>query len=171
MIKDCVIKAVFACVVLGSTTAACTHTQARTASAPSNARQVVDAFFDAMAIEDQEAAYALLADDAQLFAPYNPNGDATDAGVRSFPARLYVAGAMQTYDNLVWVDRKYSLADGGDTLWIETMGKLMVAATGQDYHNRYVFKIEMDDGKIGSITEYTNVATLARDGVTATRLD
>ncbi|MEL6920875.1 MAG: nuclear transport factor 2 family protein [Pseudomonadota bacterium] len=127
----------------------------------------VDAFYAALAAEDQDAALGMLAPDAMLHAPYNPNGDATDAGIRSFPASMYVAGAMQTYDNLVFEDREYSVADDGGTVWIEAEGRLRVAATGKHYENRYVFKIELDDGKIVEITEYTNVATLARDGVTA----
>lgn len=127
----------------------------------------VDAFYAALAAEDQEAALGMLAPDAMLRAPYNPNGDASDAGIRFFPASMYVVGAMQTYDNLVFEDREYSVADDGGTVWIEAEGRLRVAATGKPYENRYVFKIELGDAGITEITEYTNVATLARDGVTA----
>lgn len=129
---------------------------------------IAEDFFAAMATEDAEAALALLTPTATLHAPYNPNGDASDAGIRSFPAALYVKGAMATYDNLVFEDRVYSVADNGDTIWIEAEGRLRVAATGKPYENRYVFKLELDGDKITSITEYTNVATLARDGVPAT---
>ncbi|MEM9724580.1 MAG: nuclear transport factor 2 family protein [Pseudomonadota bacterium] len=131
------------------------------------ARERVDAFFEALAAEDRETALAQLTPEAMLHAPYNPNGDATDEGVRSFPAALYVAGAMATYDNLVFEDRSYSMADDSRTVWLEAEGRLRVAETGSPYENRYVFKFELDGGKIAAITEYTNVVTLARDGVTA----
>ena len=130
--------------------------------------QLVDTFFTALASEDEALALSLLSPDASLSAPYNPNGDATDAGIRTFPAAMYVAGALQTYDNLVFEDRLYSIADNGSTVWIEAEGRLRVAATGKPYENRYVFKFSLDEGKIISITEYTSVVTLARDGVTAT---
>ena len=142
-------------------------TYAQTPDPAQSSIERVDAFYAALAAEDQEVALAMLAPGAMLHAPYNPNGDATDAGIRSFPASMYVVGAMQTYDNLVFEDREYSVADDGGTVWIEAEGRLRVAATGKPYENRYVFKIELDDGKIVEITEYTNVATLARDGVTA----
>ena len=127
----------------------------------------VNVFYAALAAEDPKAALSMLAPGAMLHAPYNPNGDATDAGIRSFPASAYVVGAMATYDNLVFVDRKYSVANDGGTVWIEAEGRLRVAETGKPYENRYVFKIEFSDAGITEITEYTNVATLARDGVTA----
>lgn len=130
--------------------------------------KLVEAFFDALATEDEGAALSMLTEDAMLSAPYNPNGDASDEGVRIFPAALYVKGAMATYDNLVFVERAYSIADGGRTIWIEAEGRLRVAATGNPYENRYVFKIELEGSKIARITEYTNVATLMNDGVTAT---
>ena len=128
----------------------------------------VEAFFAAMQAEDEAAALSMLSDGATLHAPYNPNGDASDAGIRSFPAALYIRGALQTYDTLVWEDKVYSVADDGGTVWVEAEGRLTVAATGKPYENRYVFKIVFEDDAIRSITEYTNVATLARDGVTAT---
>lgn len=147
---------------------ACTTVAPNYNGAPTANKSVVDAFFAAMQAEDQTAAHELLADGAMIHAPYNPNGDASDKGVRSFPAKLYVSGAMQTYDNLVWVNRQYSIADNGKTVWVEALGRLTVAQTGGDYHNRYVFKIEFDGTKIASITEYTNVATLTNSGVVAT---
>lgn len=128
---------------------------------------IVDAFLDALASEDADKAMSILTETSTLHAPYNPNGDATDKGIRSFPAALYVKGAIGTYDNLVFEDRQYSVADNGKTIWIEAEGRLRVAATGKPYENRYVFKIGLEGDKIASITEYTNVATLARDGVTA----
>ena len=146
---------------------ACAQTPMADAQTTASPIERVDAFYAALAVEDQDAALSMLAPDAMLHAPYNPNGDATDAGIRSFPASMYVVGAMQTYDNLVFEDREYSVAANGGTVWIEAEGRLRVAATGKPYENRYVFKIELSDDGISKITEYTNVATLARDGVTA----
>jgi ketosteroid isomerase-like protein len=129
--------------------------------------EMADAFFEAMFKEDRQAVTALMTEASIVHAPYNPNGDASDAGIRTFPARLYVLGAMQTYDNLKWENKKYSLSDSGQTLWVEANGKLSVAQTGKPYHNRYVFKIDFENDKIATITEYTNVATLAKHGVVA----
>lgn len=138
------------------------------AHAETEQKAIVEAFFTALEEENPKAASGLLSPDAVLVAPYNPNGDASDAGIRRFPARLYVEGAIATYDNLVFTDRIWSFADNGKTIWVEAEGRLRVTQTGTPYENRYVFRIDFaDDGKIKTITEYTNVATLARDGVTA----
>ncbi|MEM9177004.1 MAG: nuclear transport factor 2 family protein, partial [Myxococcota bacterium] len=143
-----------------------------TVGAPSVTRasrlRLADRFFEALADGEAETALSLLTPEAMLYAPYNPNGDASDAGIRAFPASMYVRGALATYDPLVFVERKVSIADEGSVLWIEAEGRLRVAATGRPYENRYVFKIELEGDRIASITEYTNVATLARDGVVAT---
>ncbi len=128
---------------------------------------VIEDFFAALKAEDGDAALAMSTADAMLHAPYNPNGDASDAGIRSFPAGAYVVGAMQTYDNLVFAERDVSVADDGTVIWVEAEGRLRVAETGLPYENRYAFKIELADGAIETITEYTKVATLARDDVTA----
>lgn len=130
-------------------------------------RAVIDQFFDALASENSKAAIALLTEDAMLHAPYNPNGDATEDGIRSFPAKLYVLGAMQSYDNLIFENRHYTTSDTANTVWVEAEGRLRVAETGLPYENRYVFKIELNNGKIATITEYTNVETLSQYGVVA----
>lgn len=132
-----------------------------------DAVDIVQEFFAALEAEDNDAALAMLTENAMLHAPYNPNGDASAAGIRSFPASAYLVGAIQTYDNLVFAERDYSVADDGTVIWVEAEGRLRVAETGLPYENRYVFKNELADGAIQTITEYTNVATLPRDGVTA----
>lgn len=124
-------------------------------------------FYTALENEDEARLRSLLAEGAMVHAPYNPNGDASDKAVRSFPAMGYLKMAMKVYDNLVFIDRSYSIADSGSTIWVEAKGRLRVAATNKPYHNRYVFKVEFDNDKILSITEYTNVLTLLNHGVPA----
>jgi len=48
--------------------------------------KMADTFFEAMFREDQQAVTSLLTEASVVHAPYNPNGDASDAGIRSFPA-------------------------------------------------------------------------------------
>ncbi len=56
--------------------------------------------------KDRQAVTSLLTEALVVHAPYNPNGDASDEGIRTLPAKLYALGAMQTYDNLKWENKK-----------------------------------------------------------------
>lgn len=93
---------------------ACTDTAPHT-STPDVQIAIAEDVFAALASEDADLALSMLNPSATLCAPYNPNGDATDAGIRSFPAALYVKGAIGTYDSLVFDNRVDSLADSGET--------------------------------------------------------
>lgn len=123
--------------------------------------------FDAMAREDLPAAAALFAPGAEFVLPYNPNGDASAAGIRRFPAMGYVTVATRSYDNIRFLEQRATPAADGTTLFVEAEGDLVVAATGQPYRNRYVFKFEAANGRIARVTEYANTVTLAAQGITA----
>lgn len=127
---------------------------------------LVDAFFEALAAEDLARLGTLIASEAEAVLPYNPNGDTSDAGIRRFPLTGYLSGASRVYDGLTFVDREVTRAERG-VVWVEAEGRLTVAANGNPYTNRYVFKFEVNGGQITRLTEYTNTVTLARDGVAA----
>lgn len=128
---------------------------------------LAERLFDAMTREDLPAAAALFAPGAEFVLPYNPNGDAGDAGVRRFPAMGYVTVATRSYDGIRFVDRVVTPAADGTTLFVEAKGDLTNAAAGRPYRNRYVFKFETAGGRITRVTEYANTVTLAAQGVAA----
>lgn len=129
--------------------------------------QLADKLFAALEAEDTAAAAPLFTPEAQFVLPYNPNGDASDAGVRRFPAMGYVMVAARSYDSLRFANRVATPSVDGRTLFVEAAGSLVVAATGAPYRNRYVFKFETDGKRITRVTEYANTVTLAQQGVTA----
>lgn len=129
--------------------------------------QLSDRLFAALEREDLAAAQALFAPGATFVLPYNPNGDATDTGIRRFPAMAYVTVATRSYDNLKFVNRVATSAADKRTLFVEATGELIVAANRQPYRNRYVFKFETDGERITRVTEYANATTVAGQGVVA----
>lgn len=137
------------------------------APAPAGPAVLADRLFDALSREDVAAASALFAPGAEFVLPYNPNGDASAAGIRRFPAAAYLTVATRSYDSIDFVDRVPIPAADGTTLVIEATGDLTVAANGRPYRNRYVFKFETRDGRITRVTEYANPITVAREGVAA----
>lgn len=140
---------------------------AQPAAAPSGPATLADRLFDAMAREDLPAAAALFAPGAEFVLPYNPNGDAGDAGVRRFPAMGYVAVATRSYDGIRFLDRVVTPAADGTTLFVEAEGDLTNAAARRPYRDRYVFKFETAGGRITRVTEYANTVTLAAQGIAA----
>ncbi|WP_422343458.1 nuclear transport factor 2 family protein [Parasphingorhabdus sp.] len=131
-------------------------------------KTVVKPLFDAVLAEDLAKVREILAPEATLFAMFNPNGTTDEASIRQFPALAYFDIVTKNYENIEFRDRTYSVTDDGRTVWMEASGNLLVAATGEPYRNRYVFKITIDeDGKVTNISEWVNTATLASQGLTA----
>jgi ketosteroid isomerase-like protein len=150
---------------LACTLAACAS---NTASRPDPITLVVDPFFASVATEDLAAAQTFLAPDAMVQAMFNPNGQNGAAHVRLFPATAYLGIISRNYNNIVFTNRRYSVADGGLTVWMEAQGELVVAATQQPYRNGYVFKLTINDGgRIALLQEWVNTVTLTQQGIAA----
>lgn len=128
---------------------------------------LAEQLFDAMKREDLAVAAALFAPGAQFVLPYNPSGDASEAGTRRFPAMGYVTVATRSYDSIDFLNQTATLASDGTTLFVEAEGDLTVAASGAPYRNRYVFKFETANGKITRVTEYANAVTVRDQGIAA----
>jgi ketosteroid isomerase-like protein len=141
---------------------------ARVAASADPVATTVMPFFDALAREDMAAAMALAArPDVTINAVFNPNGQTDDASIRTFPLSSYLGIVFRNYENVVFLDRRYSVADTGRTVWVEAEGDLRVAATGTPYRNRYVFKVELENGRISGLSEWVNTVTLTQQGIAA----
>lgn len=131
---------------------------------------VVVPLFDAVANEDLAAAGAFLVDGAPIYAMFNPNGQTDAASIRTFPATAYFQLVARNYENIVFTDRTYSIAEEGRTVWMEANGDLRLEASGAPYRNRYVFKISLNEvGKVLEIREWVNTVTLTQQGIAARR--
>jgi ketosteroid isomerase-like protein len=128
---------------------------------------VVLPFFDAVAREDLEAAQIFMTPDTRVEAMFNANGQNGTANIRSFPAAVYFQIVARNYENIVFSNRVFSVADDGQTVWMEAQGELIVAATGQPYKNGYVFKLTIADGRITRLQEWVNTVTLTQQGIVA----
>ncbi|MEM6474741.1 MAG: hypothetical protein AAF687_01095 [Pseudomonadota bacterium] len=129
---------------------------------------VIAPLFEAVAAEDLAVAQSYIIEGAPIRAMFNPTGETDAASVRTFPAVAYFGLVTQNYENIVFSDRTYSVADDGKTVWMEANGNLRLEATGTPYLNRYVFKFTLnDDHKITEIREWVNTVTLTQQGITA----
>lgn len=155
-----------AVVVALAAAAAVMFAPSRAVAATDPVKGAVEPFLEAVERGDAETAFGFLAPGAEVHAMFNPNGDASDAGIRRFPARGYFGVVMRNYDVIRLTDRRFSVVDHGRSVWMEAEGDLRVAATGKPYRNRYVFRFDLDAaGRIGHVSEWVNTVTLAREGV------
>ena len=129
---------------------------------------VVAPLFEAVAAEDLAAAQSYIVQGAPIHAMFNPSGETDASSVRTFPAVAYFGLVTQNYENIVFSDRTYSVADDGKTVWMEANGNLRLEATGTPYLNRYVFKFTLNqEHKITEIREWVNTVTLTQQGIAA----
>jgi len=138
------------------------------ASAQNPVEDIVVPLFEAVAAEELAKASAFMVEGAMLHAMFNPSGATGDGSVRSFPAAAYFQLVTGNYENIVFDQRSYSVADDGRTVWMEAIGDLRLEANGAPYRNRYVFKISLNsDGKVSEIREWVNTVTLTQQGIAA----
>jgi ketosteroid isomerase-like protein len=121
-------------------------------------------FFTALGRRDGSAVSAFWHDDGTVSAAFNPSGDTSDEAIRSAPYALHLVSFLKNYDEIAFHEIVPSVADGGDTIWVETRGDLRVAATGTPYRNRYVFKFTLEGGRIKRLVEYANTVTQSLHG-------
>lgn len=71
----------------------------------------------------------------------------------------YLQGVFQNFSYVAFVERELSVTNDGRTVFIEALGDLRTAIGDLLYSNRYVFKFDLDQGRITSIKEYANPVT------------
>ena len=125
---------------------------------------IVTAFFAGLKQRDSAAVQALWHDDGTVSAAFNPSGETSDDAVRTASNAIFLASFLKNYDEIAFHDIVPSVADGGDTIWVETRGDLRVAVTGTPYRNRYVFKFKIEGGRIKHLVEYANTVTQSLHG-------
>jgi uncharacterized protein len=107
-----------------------------------------------------EAWSNLLAEDAIMEIPY--------AAAIGAPSRLtgrsaiynHVRAGISQMSNLTFTNiRKYSTSDP-NVLWAEYHGEASISATGRQYQQDYVTRMETNDGKIVRLCDYFNPAAV-----------
>jgi uncharacterized protein len=109
---------------------------------------------------NMEAWSNLLAEDAIMEIPY--------AAAIGAPSRLegksviynYVQAGISQMSNLTFTNvRKYPTLDS-NVLWAEYHGEASISATGRQYQQDYVTRIEIKDDKIVHLCDYFNPAAV-----------
>lgn len=79
--------------------------------------------------------------------------------------RGYIESVAAKFDRVAFLDQVWTVGADGGAVFVEARGDITSAAEKLDYRNVYVFKFELEDGKVARVVEYANPVTYANLGI------
>jgi ketosteroid isomerase-like protein len=126
------------------------------------AEDLARAYLVALQAKDKNAILSIITDDFVLEVPCNVSGtnDFSDSwrGIKAASAGW--DSAFERIEVLQYRDLEFTGAEGGTVAFAEGRG-VMRMANGRPYENRYVFRFDVEGGKLKRIREYANPVTAA----------
>lgn len=124
------------------------------------AKDTVLRFFKALAMKDMVALGEVVADDVIYELPFSESGSTEPGRYRRYAGRAAVVAFWQETSGagikaLPPEDVELSVLPDGSRLFIEQRGNLTMP-DGKIYRNRYVFRFDLLDGRVGHVREYIN---------------
>jgi ketosteroid isomerase-like protein len=126
------------------------------------AAELAEAYLVALQAKDKEAILAIVTDDFELEVPCNVSGtnDFSDSWRGLEAAKDGWDSAFREIELLQYTDLEFTGGEDGKVAFAEGLG-VMKMANGRPYENRYVFRFDIENGKIRRIREYLNPVTSA----------
>jgi ketosteroid isomerase-like protein len=126
------------------------------------AAELAQAYLTALQAKDKEGILAIVTDDFELEVPNNVSGtnDFSDSWRGLEAASAGWDMAFREIEVLHYTDLEFTGGEGGAVAFAEGLG-VMKMANGRPYENRYVFRFDIENGKIRRIREYLNPVTSA----------
>jgi ketosteroid isomerase-like protein len=120
------------------------------------------AYIVALQAKDKQAILDMIAEDFVIEVPLNAPGtnDLTETWRGIEGAHAVYDMAFSVIELLVYTDIEITPAMDPNIAFLEGRG-VMRMANGRPYGNRYVFRFEVENGKIRKIREYANPVTAA----------
>ena len=134
----------------------------RADKALSVAEELAHAYLVALQAKNKEAILSILADDFSLEVPCNVSGtnDLSDSWYGHEAASANYDIAFREIEVLKYTDIEITAGADGNVAFAEGRG-IMKMASGRPYGNRYIFRFDVEGGKIKRIREYANPITAA----------
>ena len=128
--------------------------------AMSPAEELARAYIDALQAKDKARMLSLLADDFTLVVPFNVSGtnDLSDSWCGIAAAGKNYEVAWREIAVLKYTDIVITPGSDPNVAFLEGRGA-MTMANGRSYRNLYVFRFEVEGGKIKRAYEYANPVT------------
>jgi ketosteroid isomerase-like protein len=126
------------------------------------AAELAEQYLVALQAKNKDAILAIVTDDFELEVPNNVSGtnDFSDSWRGLEAAKAGWDMAFREIEVLHYTDLEITGGEGGKVAFAEGLG-VMKMANGRPYENRYVFRFDVENGKIRRIREYLNPVTSA----------
>ena len=128
---------------------------------------IAQQFISAFEARDPEGVLATLHPEATLTIRLHIDGSPEPWYVFEGPEHIrgYIESVAAKFDRVAFLDQVWTAGVGGDAVFVETRGDIQSSAEKLDYRNVYVFKFELEDGKVKQVIEYANPVTYANLGI------
>ena len=131
-------------------------------AAQPSAVDLARAYLDALQAKDRDRILALLAEDFALEVPCNVSGtnDLSDSWHGLENAAANYDATFRKIEVLQYADLEFTPGRDDRIAFAEGRG-VMRMASGRPYRNIYIFRFDVENGKIRRIREYANPVTAA----------
>ena len=121
--------------------------------------QLVRAFVTANQAKDKATMMSLIADDIYHEIPFSESGRTEEGAFRTNRGKdamsVFFDMALSTIERLQFVDPTFVTSADARSVFVEGRGDCLMA-NGKIYRNRYVFRYDVENGKITGLREYYN---------------
>ncbi|WP_113701192.1 nuclear transport factor 2 family protein [Nonomuraea lactucae] len=132
-----------------------------------DALSLAQAFFAAFEGRDPEGVAALLAPEANITIPLSIEG--TPEPWYVFDGKEHVMGYIRSvaagFDRVAFLDKVYTVSQDARSVFLQANGDILSTAEKLVYRNVYIFKIDVEGGKIVKVWEYANPVAYANLGI------
>ncbi len=135
------------------------HTQLQNASL-----ELAKTFYEAKGRHDLDATMALFAEDAVYVLPLSASGDPQPWFVHDGKDKVaqYQQNVLTRFSQIRMLDPEFTVSPDGGLVFVTARGDYVQADGNTPYHNVYVFRFQIRDGKIVRVDEYANPVTYAK---------
>jgi ketosteroid isomerase-like protein len=131
-------------------------------SPANSAESAARAYLVALQNKDKDGILSILTDDFVFEVPFNDSGtndlENTRRGITE--AMAVYERAFNEIETMTLEDLAINATADGTVVFAEAVGN-MTMATGHPYKNRYIYRFDLQDGKISRMREYRNPVTAA----------
>lgn len=124
-------------------------------------------YFKSWTDGDIQRLRAVISEDVTLVLPFS--GETPEPAFR-FDAVDQALGYLQfahsTFERLTFHDEQWVVSQDARFVYLHAVGDMVAKPNGKKYDNVYMFRLQLRDGKIDEVLEYTNPVIWTNLGLT-----
>lgn len=124
-------------------------------------------FIAAFEGRDRDAVAELLAPTANFIIPLSIEGTPEPWYVFDSPESVlgYIESVAAKFDHVAFLDKVWTVSEDARSVFLQANGDILSTAEKLVYNNVYIFRIDVQDGKVVKVWEYANPVAYANLGI------